>query len=195
MQRMSDADSPPVAWDPCRPIHVVVNTAEAPPNADRLLTEAANEVSRATGLKFVIEGTTDEVPDADRAPLDPQRYGNRWSPALVAWTNPRVVPELDGRVAGVGGPRAATYAQSVDQHWVSGIVFLDAPTFRSILNRTEGWADARAIVMHELAHMVGLTHVKKRSELMYDDNVGKHEFGAGDLEGLRRLGMGRCFTR
>ena len=195
MQHMSGPTSPPVAWDPCRPIHLVVNAAEAPANADRLLAEAASEVSRASGLQFVIEGPTDEVPSSDREPMDRKRYGNRWSPALVAWTNPSIVPELAGRVAGIGGPRAATYARSVDQHWVSGLVYLDGPAFHSILARPDGWAQGRAIVMHELAHMIGLTHVEKRSELMYSGNVAKEEFGDGDLEGLRRLGIGRCFTK
>ncbi len=114
---------------------------------------------------------------------------------LLAWTNESVVPELVGNVAGVGGPRAATYAQSVDQHWVSGIVFLDGPTFADILTRSDGWAQARAVVMHELGHLIGLNHVEKRSELMNSDNVGRHSFGDGDLEGLRRLGIGRCFTK
>ena len=42
----------PVTFDPCRPIHVVVNSAAAPPGADRLLREAMAEVSNATGLVF-----------------------------------------------------------------------------------------------------------------------------------------------
>ncbi|KRE55336.1 hypothetical protein ASG70_08090 [Phycicoccus sp. Soil748] len=195
MQQTSGPTSAPVAWDPCRPIHLVVNAAEAPAGADRLLLEAASEVSRATGLQFVIEGPTDEVPHSDRQPVDSARYGNRWSPALVAWTTPAVVPELAGRVAGIGGPRGATYAKNVDKHWVSGIVFLDGPTFVDILRRSDGWAQARAIVMHELSHMVGLTHVQKPDELMYSDNNGRTTFGKGDLEGLRRLGVGRCFTK
>ena len=39
----------PVTYDPCRPIHVVVNDAIAPPGADRLLDEALSEVASATG--------------------------------------------------------------------------------------------------------------------------------------------------
>lgn len=195
MQQTGGPSSAPVAWDPCRPIHVVVNSAEAPAGADRLLLEAASEVSRATGLQFVIEGPSDEVPRTDRRPIDPTRYGNRWSPALVAWTTPEVVPDLAGRVAGVGGPRGATYAKNVDKHWVSGIVFLDGPSFKAILQRSDGWAQARAIVMHELGHMVGLTHVHNPDELMDSENNGRTTFGEGDLVGLRRLGTGRCFTK
>jgi hypothetical protein len=195
MQRMGGPTSAPVAWDPCRPIHLVVNPAEAPDGGDRLLLEAASEVSRASGLQFVVEGPTDEVPRTDRQPMDKARYGNRWSPALIAWTTPEVVPELAGRVAGVGGPRGATYAQNVDKHWVSGIVFLDGPSLKEILQRANGWAQARAIVMHELGHMVGLTHVQNRDEIMAAENSGRTTFGEGDLEGLRRLGVGRCFTK
>lgn len=39
----------PVAYDPCRPIHVVVNNRTAPPGADALLGAALESVRRATG--------------------------------------------------------------------------------------------------------------------------------------------------
>lgn len=194
MQRTGGPTSAPVAWDPCRPIHIVVNSADAPPEADRLLAEGASEISRATGLQFVVEGPTDEPPSENRPAINGARYGNRWSPVLLAWTNPTVVPRLAGDVAGLGGPDGATYAKSVDQHWVSGLVYLDGPTFRAIMRRPDGWAQARAIVMHELGHLVGLTHVTNQHELMAARNDGRTTFGDGDLEGLRQLGVGRCFT-
>jgi hypothetical protein len=50
----------------------------------------------------------------------------------------------------------------------------------------------RAIVMHELGHVVGLAHVDDRGELMYADSVGQKTFGPGDLTGLGALGRGRC---
>jgi hypothetical protein len=48
--------------------------------------------------------------------------------------------------------------------------------------------------MHEVAHLVGLTHVQARTELMYSKNNGQLTFGPGDLEGLRQLGGGPCFS-
>jgi hypothetical protein len=51
---------------------------------------------------------------------------------------------------------------------------------------------ARAVVMHELAHVVGLDHVDDPGELMHDQNVGTLDFGPGDLEGLAALGSGSC---
>ncbi|MEW1953128.1 hypothetical protein [Terrabacter sp. NPDC080008] len=194
MSTIPEAGGRPVSWDPCRPIHLVVNNAEAPAGADLLLREAAASVTKATGLQFVIEATSTETPSTHRAPVDNARYGNRWSPVLVGWTDPSVVPELEGRVAGVAGPTGASYYTPTQQHWVSGTVNLDGPAFREILTRPDGWAAARAIVMHELGHLVGLDHAPVQGELMYEKNLGQLAFGPGDLEGLRQLGLGPCFT-
>jgi hypothetical protein len=193
--RVGGTSSEPVRFDPCRPIHVVVNTALSPAGADKLLRNGLAELSRTTGLRFVLDGTTTEAPTEMRPPTDPQRYGDRWSPVLVAWTDPQTVARLQGRVAGLGGPVGAPYSTNRDKHWVSGEVYLDGPTFAEVLSRPgDGWWQAQAIVMHELAHLVGLNHVAAASELMYSDNVGVVTFGAGDLEGLRKLGDGPCFS-
>lgn len=184
----------PVAWDPCRPIHLVVNSAEAPDGGDQLIREAAGAVSSATGLRFVLDGPTTESPTTPRAPLDAARYGNRWSPVLVAWTDPSAVSELQGAGVGVAGPAEAPFYTDSQQHWVSGSVYLDGPAFREILQRADGWAKARAIVMHELGHLVGLAHVNLKTELMYPKNISQVTFGPGDREGLRRLGSGPCFS-
>ena len=194
MHTIPELGGRPVAWDPCRPIRLVVNDAAAPPGADELLREAARSVSAATGLHFVIEGPTTETPATRRPPIDKHLYGNRWSPVLVAWTDPTVVPELEGRVAGIAGPAGAPYYTASQQHWVSGTVNLDGPQFREVLRRADGWAGARAIVMHELAHLTGLSHVPVKDQLMFEASVGQRDFGAGDREGLRQLGLGTCFT-
>ena len=185
----------PVRFDPCRPIHLVVNGEFAPPHADRLLREAAHSVSAATGLAMVVDGPTDEVPREDRPPLNVARYGNRWSPVLVAWSDEAAAPGLAGRVAGLAGPSMAPYRTEEQMHWVSGSVLLDGPTFRDILQRPGGYAEAQGIVMHELAHLVGLTHVRDRGELMHENDSAATAFGPGDLEGLRRLGGGPCFSK
>lgn len=195
LNRVSDDASRPVAWDPCRPIHLVVNAASAPPGADRLLTEAASQVSLATGLQFVIEGPTDERPSEDRPTVDQARYGNRWSPVLVSWTDPGVVPRLKGTVVGLAGPDEASSVGAQDRHYVSGIVDFDGPAFNDILTSGDGWANARSIAMHELGHLVGLDHVPAKSQIMYESDQGRTQFGKGDLEGLRQLGSGPCFTR
>ena len=194
MATVASGGGKPVTWDPCRPIHLVVNDAQAPVGADQLLREATSSVSLATGLQFVIDGPTTEPPTDQRGPLDNSRYGDQWSPVLVAWTDPSVTPELRGDIAGIAGPAGAPYYTAAQQHWVSGTVSLDGPQFRGLIQRADGWPAARAIVMHELAHLVGLGHVSTRDQLMYGDNIGQQDFGAGDREGLRQLGLGPCFT-
>ena len=182
----------PVTYDPCRPIHVVVNDAIAPPGAERLLAEALSEVSRATGLIFTRDGRTDEVPRESRPLRDPARYGSGWSPVLVAWTTPAAVPGLEGRPVGLGG--SARVADGLSGRWtfVTGTVSLDTPVMQGIIARPDGEAGGRAILMHELGHVVGLAHVDDSREVMYADNVGVTQFGSGDLAGLAALGRGRC---
>jgi hypothetical protein len=194
MRTLPELGGRPVGWDPCRPIHVVCNNAEAPPGADELVREAAGSVSSATGLQFVFEGTTTETPTDRRGPIENARYGNRWSPVLVAWTDPSLVPSLLGRVAGIAGPVGAPYYTASQQHWVSGTVNLDGPQLREVLQRPDGWTAARAIVMHEFGHLVGLDHVPAPNQLMFASNIGQTTFGSGDREGLRQLGLGPCFT-
>jgi hypothetical protein len=181
----------PVTYDPCRPIDVVVNDSIAPPGADSILDEALAEVRRATGLELRRVGRTIEVPRPQR-PLRDHRYGRGWSPVLVAWTTPDVVPRLSGRVAGLGGSQPVVDEMSRRSTYVTGSVSLDTSDFETILARPDGEAEARAIVMHELGHVVGLAHVDDPAQLMNADNVGLTNFGPGDLAGLALLGKGRC---
>ncbi|MFD1056252.1 M10 family metallopeptidase domain-containing protein [Terrabacter terrigena] len=194
MKTIPEDGGRPVAWDPCRPIHLVVNNADAPPGAEQLIREAVESVHSVTGLHFVIEGATTETPMGGRGPVATSRHGDRWSPALLAWTEPAVVHDLQGDVAGFAGPVSAPYLTASQQHWVSGTVNLDGPQFRALLQTLDGWSAARAIIMHEPGHLVGLTHVPVKDQLMYQSNVGQRAFGLSDREGLRQLGLGPCFT-
>ena len=49
--------------------------------------------------------------------------------------------------------------------------------------------------MHELAHVLGLGHIKAQGELMEPSGGGVTDFGPGDLEGLSELGRSAgCLT-
>jgi hypothetical protein len=182
----------PVTYDPCSTIHVIVNDTLAPAGSDRILAKAISAVASATGLRLVVDGRTDEAPTRDRPLRDPTRYGRGWSPVLVAWATPEQVPGLKGRPAGLGGSASVIDDLSGRSTYVTGSVTLDTPVLTRILSRPDGEAEVRAIVMHELGHVVGLAHVDDARELMYADNVGQKAFGPGDLTGLAALGRGRC---
>ena len=182
----------PVAYDPCEPVRFVVSDRDAPPHGDVLLDEAIDIVSTATGLQFSDEGSTEERARERRGLRDLTRYGADWSPVLIAWTSPEEVPDLEGDIAGVAGS-ASVEVTGVGRRFITGTVYLDAPQLERVLDRRDGTAQVRAIIMHELGHLVGLDHVDDPGELMHADNIGLQEFGPGDRQGLSALGAGRCF--
>ncbi|HEY6533771.1 MAG TPA: hypothetical protein VIY72_15800 [Acidimicrobiales bacterium] len=181
----------PVAYDPCRPVHVVVNNRTAVVGGQGLLEQALASVSSATGFEFVLDGPTDEAPDPDREAYQPERYPGRWAPILVAWSDPGEVDQLEGDIAGLGGSTwLETESGSV---YVSGAVELDGPQLAEIL-LVEGPAGVQAVIEHELAHVMGLDHVEDPAQLMNPvGTLGVTTFAAGDRTGLDALGRGRCF--
>ncbi len=181
----------PAAYDPCRPIHVVVHEEVNVPGSDALLSSALSRISQASGLRFVVDGATDEPASRDRPATDRARYGNRWSPVLVAWTTPERVPALAGDVAGVGGSTAVPVASGRLVN-VTGIAYLDGVTAAADVSRPGGAAAWRSVVMHELGHVVGLGHVTDRSQLMAESGSGLSDLGPGDLRGLAVLGAQPC---
>ncbi|WP_457947514.1 matrixin family metalloprotease [Pseudarthrobacter sp. alpha12b] len=184
-----------VAYDPCRPVHYVVRPDNALPGGDILVREAIAAASQATGLEFVYDGTTAEAPTDNRQAFQPDRYGKRWAPVLIAWSTPEESPALAGDVAGLGG---SGYAQATGQPLLplvlaAGQVRLDAPDLADIVaSRPDGPAEVRAIIMHELGHVLGLNHVNDPSQLMNAENAGVTDFAAGDRAGLALLGSGPC---
>jgi hypothetical protein len=193
--RLQDGSHRPVAFDPCRPVHFVVRPTNEIPGGREQLTQALAEVSRATGLVFVDDGLTNEAPSDQRAPIQKERYGDRWAPVLITWSDPDEAPRLEGKVAGYAGPQwIGTPGKRGSDRYVTGIVVLDAPDLAKIMKRKDGRAQVLAIIMHELGHLVGLDHVEDPKQLMNAENVGVKRFADGDLRGLHELGLGACFS-
>ena len=172
LQKSPKEGQPVVAYDPCRPLHYVVRPDNALPGGDALISEAVAAVSRASGLQFVYDGTTTEAPADQRQAFQPDRYGKRWVPVLIAWSTPAETPDLAGKVAGLGG---SGYVEAAGQPLVlaAGQISLDAPDLAGIMaTRPDGAAEVRAIIKHELGHVLGLDHVNDPSQLMYAENMG-----------------------
>jgi hypothetical protein len=188
------ADGSPVTFDPCRPVHVAVNPAHEPAGGRDLLLEALGELSTATGLQFVMDqDTTEPWSGGRRSIYQPERYGDRWAPVLVAWDSPANSPLLAGGVLGRAGPQPFSGTAVDSTRWVTGGAVFNAPALdaRMRLGRDE---DAKAVLLHELAHVVGLHHVTDPYQVMYDTNAYPlPSYRAGDRRGLAELGLGRCY--
>ncbi len=185
----------PVRWNPCEPIHYVVNAALAPSGSLEDVHEAFGRVSSATGIAFVFDGLSDEVPSVYRKAFQPSRYGDRWAPVLVGWVDPETsdIPfELeDGAVAsGVASPLYPTTSTDL---YVSGWVAMNQED-PNLPGFAHPWEQG-PVLLHELGHVMGLGHVESSGEIMNERGGGAVDLGTGDEEGLRRLGsQGGCLA-
>jgi hypothetical protein len=182
----------PVAYDPCRPVHYVIRPDGAPEGGEELVHAAVARLAEVTGLQFVHDGSTDEATTRDREIFQPDRYGDRWVPVLVVWETEEQNPALAGDFVGEGGSVAVSLGDG-PRVFLTGIISLDAAQLPEILAGRDGAATARSILLHELAHLVGLAHVDDDQQLMYPETRRAIlDFGSGDLTGLAALGSGSC---
>ncbi|MGB3409577.1 MAG: matrixin family metalloprotease [Microthrixaceae bacterium] len=201
--QLQDDRKTPVAYDPCREIHYVTRPG-GPPQGQRLIRESIAELSKATGLQFIDDGATDEGPSKDRAPYQPDRYGERWAPVLIAWSDPVESPQL-GKVdpaspltsaAGFAGSQAVGPAVPMGESptlvYVTGSVVLDGPDFTQMISAPSGLEQARGVIIHELGHLAGLDHVDDPTQIMFPTVNEARTYQSGDLKGLAELGRGRC---
>lgn len=184
-QPMSDN---PVGYDPCRTVPYAINETGAPPGTDKIVEDAVRQVSRATGLVFVRRTGLDRYPTYDNVDTN---YGR--APVIVSWTTPAALAGLRGVPAGLGRSVYMTDPATAQHVYVTGAVALDTPQLEKLLHRPDGRALVRAVVMQQLAHVVGLDDVKDPHELMFDGLLRRVTFGPGDREGLAAVGTGQCF--
>jgi len=185
---MQDGGTDPVTYDPCVPIHLVVDTRRMVDDGMQMLEEALDEVRDATGLSLIVDGLTDEPARDDGTVTDAD---GAWLPVTVSWSDPKESSRLEGDVAGFAG--SASVDRDGRRWFVTGSVVLDGPQLAEILDGPRGWQSARSVVMHELAHLVGLDHVDAPGQLMQPEGSDSlTSWGAGDLTGLAALGRGTC---
>ena len=181
-----------VTWSPCRPLRWVLRaSAQAPRDGDRMLREAFAQVAEETGLDIEYLGTTTEKYSDKRKAYQPSRYGKNWAPVLVSWSTVKEDPGLTGDVLGRAGPLWVV-SDSGDRTYISGTVSLDAAEIGR-LRSAYGYDVARAVLMHELGHLVGLAHVTSTTSLMNPRmQRGVTDYSNADLAGLHALGKGPC---
>ena len=77
-------DNRPVGWDPCEPIHYVVNPEGAPDNWEDVVDNSVAEVEDASGFDFTYDGETDDRTFGQRPIEDDGTHA-----VLIAWATRR----------------------------------------------------------------------------------------------------------
>jgi hypothetical protein len=181
-------DGTPARYNPCQEIHYVLNLGSAPASARDDVAGAISRLANATGLTFVNDGDTTELPTSNRPIYDEGRYGDRWVPILISWVYPSQTNQsLGSGVLGLGGSTAVL--EQGRWVYVTGQVTLNADfnaSFGTGFGAGYTWGE---VVMHEVSHVLGLHHVDSSAEIMYPTATSRvAEFGPGDLTGLYSLG-------
>ena len=183
---------PPTRWNPCDPIHYVVNATLAPPGRSRTCTRRSAGSRRPRGSRSSTKGpptrrrrSTDAYqprPIRGSVGAGPHRLGGSGRLGHpVRARGPR-----GGRRRGAGHP-AHTPRGPLRERMGRHQRGRPEPT-RFQLPGEQG-----PVILHELGHLMGLGHVRTRGELMHPSGGGVVDFGPGDLEGLRQLGAeGGC---
>jgi hypothetical protein len=189
MQHQEGNPNVPVTYSSCKPVRVELNLDGVTEKdlAKQVILGAMGEMSAASGLQLQYVGETKRRPRWPDPTLSVE--GGAW-PVIVAFATADEVADLRGN-AGLGG--STTVRNDWGYVYVTGTVALETGYFNGLLGRRGGPVVGRAIVMHELGHVLGLTHVKDRHEVMNGRGVGTNRLGRGDRLGLARLGQGPCF--
>lgn len=180
----------PITYSPCRPISYTINSDLAPAGSDGLIQSAVAEVSRLTGLDFVYAGPS-HTPVHWTQKVSPELALGQVPPVEIAWSSTSEFTALKGDVLGFGGS-AYVSGPDIRPRYVTGSVALRASELGQALQHPGGRAYVRAVILHELGHVVGLDHVHDTTELMNPVLMGQRDFGPGDREGLALLGQGSC---
>jgi hypothetical protein len=186
----------PARWNPCTPIHYAVNVTGAPAGALALVQQAVARLSSATGATFTFDGTTSEVPSSSWGFGPSTSFPTGWQPLLIGFPKPGESDLVDGENAGAAFPVTVEFNSTGELVDVSAAVAIDGD-LAALLPMTFGGPSVGSILLHELAHAVGLGHVNDKAEIM-NPVVGAwtpNSWGNGDREGLRQLGTASGCTR
>jgi hypothetical protein len=167
----------PTRWNPCAPIHYLVNMGGYSDNFRPVIAEAVERLEAATGLLLIPVGDTTYMPTStNQSQLT--AVGGELVIALGDELQTDLVP------GSILGRAFILYFTSI----IRASVVIDVGAVGS--NPPWSSLGVGAVLMHELGHAVGLDHVGDSSQLMnaVASSNGPTTYGAGDLTGLWQVG-------
>jgi hypothetical protein len=169
-------------------VHIRVNVTHAPPGAISDLGEVLRQLTGATGMSFIVDGTTGEVDQPNRGLTNPG-YGPGFVPVNVDWQLPGDSGyRLGPGILGYGGSEWVSNAAG-QPVYVTGAVVVNAAAGMPLGFAPAGQESDGKVLLHEFGHLLGLGHVSDTGQIMYPDpGQGPSSYGAGDLAGLATLG-------
>jgi hypothetical protein len=121
-----DHDGTPYRWNPCQPIHFVVNPDHEPAGADDDLHAAIARVASATGIRFVDDGTVVDTADQQiGSDFQSGMPGPRYLPVLVTFVTDLEFHFLVDSKRAVGFGMPARGDGDLAHEFVSGVVVVD----------------------------------------------------------------------
>ena len=167
----------PGRWNPCAPITWLFNTDHGPSGAEEFLGDGFAYAGAITGLTFGYGGTTALAPGT----RVPRTIIVGWRPGIGAagTATPFVGPAPAGTIRIVAGAIElnADLNDSTDlgPFTVGGM---------ELSWSKGGWGP---VLLHEIAHSVGLGHVDDPGQLMHPASGDRSTYGPGDLAGLHQV--------
>ena len=179
--RVQRNGSTPVALT-CKAHPVLVNTNGHDPNLLSQAQRAITDTAAATGLNLFYAGPTSQSWASPSPPIRRLKRAPIWisfenHSSFPAWTSPWTVGIAQSSIMTINnrrGPKGIV--------WFKVIIDADAyATKKAEEGQAEADRFAYTVLIHELAHGVGLDHTESPTQIMYPTNVPEiSTFGSGD---------------